>query len=533
MRQRLRLLTSYRMDTNNIFQLGFSLIKDRLENRLYPSVSHFAMDVRSVLRSPPDDPRLDFDIRVKGYVPPHILYDSPAPSTEDGEVVGAQLLEKLESSFEDALTKEREIWTDMQERSAKRPRLLEQFSLDTIANGSLALHGPSVQLENEASPEQSKEKTLSIDPTQLAMGGTILGDVSKALAKELLSKSSDKKRPPWYVKDYRPSETEVDTEPTNFGGGKGKGKLPRPPFEDVANASTESVNAAEPENTENVNGTTQDSHVDGFVDEDCEMEDAPGEIEEDAPGEVEEDVPADVHEEDASAALLHEEDAPGEVYEEDAPGEVDDEFLPPPPKEPIPAPVIEPESLPRIHHSDLHDEDAEGEIDDELTEYTIGNDIPTLVSTPMNAFSLPEMDSAHEIGTDDDLLGGYRPEDLPSPLGTILESASSVCGSHNMAEISYPSRPPMTDYPDLPPNLGMPDTADVEQLDNTSVLSDYPEDLDKNRPIGANGNAEHDDEVNLAENELTPSRRNRKASRSSNGRFVGGRATASVRKKRR
>ncbi|KAA8896111.1 hypothetical protein FN846DRAFT_893552 [Sphaerosporella brunnea] len=489
------------LDTSNLFQLGFGLIRDRLENRLYPSVSAFALDVRSVLKSSPAEPRLEFDIRVKRYVPPSIAFNPPKSSVEDSEVVGADILKKLDSSFKETLAKEREIREERQERPTKRPRLPQHLSIDGLPNGRDSSHSPnspSDQLVKEALPELGKDKTLSIDPTQLAMGGTILGSVSKALAKELLVGSGDKNRPPWYVKDYRPSEMEVDNEPT-----KGKTKLPPRPSEDSANATTELTNPA-PENMNGVVSTPQDSHMASFItEEDCDMEDAPGDL--------------------------------------------DDDFLPPPPAEPVSvaAPPAPESHLPL--HSDLHDEDAEGELDDELAmAYTLGNDLPTVVNNPMNNFPLPDMDSTHEeLGTDDDLLGGYRPEDLPSPLGMNMGDSASSVGriSSNTAnatlDVPYASRlrDPMSDLPDLPPNLGIPEKGmDHEHFDTTSVLSDYPEDLDENLSMGMNGNdanADEDDEVGLAENEVTPSRRSRKATTRSNGRSGGGRAATSVRKKRR
>ncbi|KAF8539541.1 hypothetical protein BDD12DRAFT_92767 [Trichophaea hybrida] len=208
---------------------------------------------------------------------------------------------------------------------------------------------------------------------------------------------------------------------------------------------------------------------------------------------------------------------------EDAPGEIDEEFLPTVSPAPPSVDQLEPQDFPHLH-SDLHDEDAEGELDDELnsTMYPDIPPIPTVVNPEPIAAPFPDVDSHDDIGNDDDLLGGYRAEDLPSPLGTIDISHSL----HSTQDLSY--RDPMVDLPELTSNRNMPDGMDLENLTNTSVLSDYPDDLDENGDFDMQRHDVEDDEVDdddveLGENDATPGKKNRKVAvtlkRESNGRF--------------
>jgi hypothetical protein len=290
---------------------------------------------------------------------------------------------------------------------------------------------------------------------------------------------------------------------------------------------TESENRLTPPPPENVNGlnpVSEGVHIDvNILDEDEDMEDAPGEIdeedEEDAPGEIdEEDAPGEIDEED----------------EEDAPGEIDEEFLPTAP------PFIdqpEPQDFPHIH-SDLHDEDAEGELDDEIN--LMYPDIPTVADPTPIAEPFPDVDPHDDIGNEGDLLGGYRAEDLPSPLGTIGGDSAigtSMNSTNPMLDIPHSlqstrdltCRDPMVDLPELAPNRTIPDGMDLENLTNTSVLSDYPDDLDENdfdmQKLDVDRDGEgNDGNIELGENDVTPlGKKSRKATiavkREANGRF--------------
>jgi len=524
------MLTYSSLDCHNLFGLGFGLIRDRLENRLYPSVSAFSADIRSVLESSPTEPQLDFDIRVKGYVPPKI--SSPAPPIDNHDVgsIGEKILHSLQSPLESALTGEKELWAEMQEQPAKKARLLEQLDvtlLDTTLNnnGNRSPGSPSDQLAKEASPEITKASTFN-----LSNGGTILGTVSAKLAKGILVGSGDKRQPSWHIKDYWPCSMEDSNEPATV-------EITNSPDRDMSAPApvTESENRLTPPPPENVNGlnpVSEGVHIDAnILDEDEDMEDAPGEIdEEDAPGEIdEEDAPGEIDEEDA----------PGEIDEEDAPGEIDEEFLPTASFAPPFIDQPEPQDFPHIH-SDLHDEDAEGELDDEIN--LMYPDIPTVADPTPIAEPFPDVDSHDDTSNKGDLLSGYRAEDLPSPLCIIGgDSASSVGTSMNatnpMLDIPHSlqstrdltCRDPMVDLPELAPNRTIPDGMDLENLTNTSVLSDYPDDLDENdfdmQKLDVDRDGEgNDGNIELGENDVTPlGKKSRKATiavkREPNGRF--------------
>ena len=506
------MLTYSSLDCHNLFGLGFGLIRDRLENRLYPSVSAFSADIRSVLESSPTEPQLDFDIRVKGYVPPKI--SSPAPPIDNHDVgsIGEKILHSLQSPLESALTGEKELWAEMQEQPAKKARLLEQLDvtlLDTTLNnnGNRSPGSPSDQLAKEASPEITKASTFN-----LSNGGTILGTVSAKLAKGILVGSGDKRQPSWHIKDYWPCSMEDSNEPATV-------EITNSPDRDMSAPApvTESENRLTPPPPENVNGLNpvlEGVHIDAnILDEDEDMEDAPGEIDE--------------------------EDAPGEIDEEDAPGEIDEEFLPTASFAPPFIDQPEPQDFPHIH-SDLHDEDAEGELDDEIN--LMYPDIPTVADPTPIAEPFPDVDSHDDTSNKGDLLSGYRAEDLPSPLCTIGgDSASSVGTSMNatnpMLDIPHSlqstrdltCRDPMVDLPELAPNRTIPDGMDLENLTNTSVLSDYPDDLDENdfdmQKLDVDRDGEgNDGNIELGENDVTPlGKKSRKATiavkREPNGRF--------------
>jgi len=499
---------SNRLDQETIFEYGFRLIRDRIESRLYPSVSAFIADMRSVLRSSSTDPQLEFDIRASHYVHPQIMPFSRTLDEEDVMTIGGKIMDALEDSFKKALKKQEDLWDEMAERPAKRPRLLEQFNgtvFDAPINGTAGSlpSSPSIQLVKEALPEPLKNRASIYGPLNLAQGGTIIGALAKTVAGEWIVGSVDAVSQPWQARGHSASVTELDNEPATSG--KGKGEFP--------DRSSQVPEVARSPSAEKPNGVLPDKPADKpIAGEDHGVEDAPDE------------------------------------EMEDAPGDPDEEFLPDMPPEPMPAEAVPFLTAPDLP-SDLHDEDAEGEIDDEMTmQYSVALEAPEVVNpVPDITKNLPDVDDSMYDGfaTDDDLLGGYRREDLPSPLGTILDppavtppftekTADAVATSPPRSRDAQ-VRDPMVDLPALPPNNGSVVTApmDLEALSNTSILSDYPDDLDENADVGIRAGLVKNDNDDEDENEnVSPPSKNRKTARETNGRF-GSTGAGTTRKKKR
>lgn len=520
-----------------MFQKGFGLIVDRMEHRLYPSVSAFVGDIRSVLRSFPSDPKLDFEIRIKSYAPPSIALPPPTASKEQIAATGAKILNSLKVAFDNALAGEYSMRQSMPERAAKKPRLLEHLGsilVDTSANvnGAVSpgLNSPSLQLVKESLPQKDKGKATptpaGLEAPERQGGGTILGTVASVLAKEI---TVGFERP----KDESHDTTgmDIDTEPVTVDHISHHIHAPLSAKSEaiLANAEAEqhvtrSLSPQPAPEIENLNGIqpviTAPAEMSTF-DDDFDMEDAPG--------------------------------------------DVDEDFIPP-----VEAPSFAPISVaPNPVHEDKHidpheedeDEDAEGDIDDEVPPpYTRPPPPPPVITTLPDTTIFPDVDPAHsDLGNEDDLLlGGYRPEDLPSPLGTIMgestspmdtsaDTANAMLDASHFQQHQPSNRDPMTDLPDLPPNNGLPDKQELlENMTNTSVLSDYPDDLDENdfgmHMRGDDEGGDDDDDADEAddeergENEATPpgkkSRKSMTFKRESNGRF-GRAASGRERRKRR
>ena len=489
------------LDCHNVFQRGFALVRDRLKHRLYPTVSAFSTDLQSVLQSPPDNPQTGFDIQVKNYVPPHIPLPETPAGRHDAGSIGRKIMHSLRGVLESAAAREKTMHEMMQGPPAKRPRLLDEIALGGVCRntdgGNDIRISPSVQLVREPSPETSNTSAPSCGGGG-GGGRTVLATVSRKLAKGMLAVSGDKERPPWFVEDYRPREAaEASNGPLIVGNAAPSNRQscspsPSPAASRLTPGPGESMNESAPTTTLSITSTSTSATSTTTTTTTTTTTSTTTSTASTASTALEETHVAEV-------------DAMDEDME-DAPGEVDDEFLPTASAghslEAHPGP--EPERLSTLH-SDLHDEDAEGDLDDELdVSYPSAPPAAAAAATaaaaavnpvPVRA-TLPDLDSAHE----DDLLGGYRPEDLPSPLGTVTGDSSSPTGTAthktqllDVQDFAHPAsianRGPAVDLPDPPPNRttttaegagGGGGGMDLENLTNTSVLSDYPDDLDEN-----------------------------------------------------
>jgi len=304
----------------------------------------------------------------------------------------------------------------------------------------LSPDSPSAQLVNEAPPITLKATNSA---PLVPNGSTVLGTLVDTLSKELAMGKWDYKSSSWIINDYRQLNLEPDHDVTMADYVHYQSASPEKPGPFLQTQRSTPL----PET--NGPGILENAQVGTSTSLNCLDEDM-----------------------------------------EDAPGEVDEEFLSH--SGPLEttlgtSPTAQPEQKAQLDHSDLHDEDAEGEIDDDLPQDSLPTHVPVShVTVDLNG--LPEIDSAPEsVGNEDDLLGGYRPEDLPSPLGDMLGEpttpATATGATHakpmlDMSHAAYAQGHDI-DLPDLPQHGFAPSKLDLENMTNTSVLSDYPDDLDE------------------------------------------------------
>ncbi|KAL7268075.1 hypothetical protein RUND412_009318 [Rhizina undulata] len=91
-----------RLDGHGVFKYGLALIKDRLEHRLYPEIEAYVKDLRSVLDSPHDEPRLDWNVNLPSYTRPFVVRPSITPTKSQMQKTALKIFEELEQPIEEA-----------------------------------------------------------------------------------------------------------------------------------------------------------------------------------------------------------------------------------------------------------------------------------------------------------------------------------------------------------------------------------------------------------------------------------------------
>lgn len=419
------------MDCDNTYELGFGLIRDRLEHRLYTTVAAFCTDLRSVLQSSPTEPRLDHVIGID-HTPP-LLFRTSLRDHRGNIGFGSDLLRKLQPSLDDAVKHDAMLRYVAEERPPKKRRLTKEVNgahATGVINGENRPNSPSDQLAKEDPSINTFDSQRALSP---AVPETIIGSVSATVNKTILIGLWDQEvergvarsfypRPlavdkaskhTLFGRDIAPSPSDRYESPTSYDTVTTtevaklpdvKASMPVEPLPQQSRA-TPSLDIQMTNNRESeldVNRKTPPSLLDGDAGgEDDEMKDAPGEeveeeaIDEDAPGEVDEDM------RDVPNGEVYEDmrDAPGEDIEEDedAPGEEIDEEeealsiaratstvpttpaaasvtpasfnAPMPAQVPLASTLLSP-ALPAPvldEEMELYDQDAEGEPDDDDT----------------------------------------------------------------------------------------------------------------------------------------------------------------------
>lgn len=213
-----------------MFKHGFTLIRDRLDHRLYPTVDTFAMDMTSVLNSKPEEPVLDWEINLPSYTAPMLLMSAETINRKDEALVSKtaeRLLKQMKPLLEEAEEAEREL----KENPAPTPNGeevnifeglkthggIDEMEIDIgqtppIINGNdtpngMALddsHGKGdglpvqdpTEVSSPETPKPNGAASANTDASTVTAGTTVLGYWSDG-------------HPPWYIKDFEPSSLAV------------------------------------------------------------------------------------------------------------------------------------------------------------------------------------------------------------------------------------------------------------------------------------------------------------------------------------
>jgi len=355
-----------------VFGSGFRLVRDRIEARLYPNVSAFIADMRSVLRSPSADPQLIFDVQITRYVLPQITPSLRPLDEEDVMTIGGKIMDALEDSFKKALKKQEELWDEMEEQPAKRPQLLEQFNGTTFDNsidvtsGSLP-NSPSIQLVKEALPEPLKNGAPIYEPPNLAQGGTIIGDLTKTIAEEWIVGPISTAARPWRAGIHSASATGSGGVPAAPGEGNDK---------QVSHCLSPATDVANSPSVEKPNGTLPAKPGDNIADQDHKMEDAPADDQmEDASLDPEQELPPDVSSPTAPTPL--------KTYDGGAKGGIGGEIAAPDTAQGVP------EVISRVRAIAASTTENVSDVDSMYNDLATGDHLA--ITTPSTVVSLPDL----------------------------------------------------------------------------------------------------------------------------------------------
>lgn len=120
-------------DHERVFEQGFSLILDRIENRLYPTVETFAMDMLSVLNSAPSQPLLEHKFNIPSYTPP--ILEQKKDMDDLSQEAATTILKQVEPLLDEAGLKEIDLRTDSISMSANAVILEAKVTQQRISDG--------------------------------------------------------------------------------------------------------------------------------------------------------------------------------------------------------------------------------------------------------------------------------------------------------------------------------------------------------------------------------------------------------------
>lgn len=120
-------------DHERVFEQGFSLILDRIENRLYPTVETFAMDMLSVLNSAPSQPLLEHKFNIPSYTPP--ILEQKKDMDDLSQEAATTILKQVEPLLDEAGLKEIDLRTDSISMSASAVILEAKVTQQRVSDG--------------------------------------------------------------------------------------------------------------------------------------------------------------------------------------------------------------------------------------------------------------------------------------------------------------------------------------------------------------------------------------------------------------
>ncbi|PWW77104.1 hypothetical protein C7212DRAFT_184590 [Tuber magnatum] len=184
------------LDPNHVFINGFSLIEERIENRLYPNVGAFACDLFSVLKSLPSQPVLEYKIVYQYQLGSGLIHSSPKDDLQ-GSTVAALILPHVLPLLENVRRSELEIRT--------RPPPIKMIGGDGVDMKPIGTYD---DMNGEIFPSMEDNSAL-VPHAQLQDSSVVLPPLN---IDPELGVHWNNGRPPWYLKDLAPVGLRVEAE---------------------------------------------------------------------------------------------------------------------------------------------------------------------------------------------------------------------------------------------------------------------------------------------------------------------------------
>lgn len=146
----------FRLDNKKVFTKGFSLLRERLKNRYYTSVSVFSADFGAVFSKTIGLPVAADNAEIQAHVAGEALAKELVSEVKSKKALAKRIIKYVQGSLEDAMRKESEL--------CQRPYERELRDLDLLLENSTRSRRDSlVEFSNEGVSENEKESQKSLD----------------------------------------------------------------------------------------------------------------------------------------------------------------------------------------------------------------------------------------------------------------------------------------------------------------------------------------------------------------------------------
>ncbi|KAH0613042.1 uncharacterized protein H6S33_009422 [Morchella sextelata] len=427
-------------DHERVFEQGFSLILDRIENRLYPTVETFAMDMLSVLNSAPSQPLLEHKFNIPSYTPP--ILEQKKDMDDLSQEAATTILKQVEPLLDEAGLKEIDLRTDSISMSANAVILEAKVTQQRISDGKGDDEKEIAEIASILTGT-NEDEDIQVDDAQ--EGGDDEGDNDDALSEQNGVKGAE------------------NSQPSSMQFTKESISSPK-----KSKAGVEGINGASPLLI-NMNMKTptptprQMSPVTGIN----------GDKSTPSPKKV--------------LASSKKASSPRKK----ALASPDKKTLAGVAK--VSYSEIADTSIPQRTEVFPKTPEAGSPVEKSASFRTpINRDVPTVKVRRASDGLKPTKKSDMDFAENEDLMGGYRLEDLPSPLGTVDGSNPSPDQEkvdNSLSALPAPAQSTLAAFVAATSTA----TNGVGDHDNTSVLSDPPDDEDVD--IDAEGSTENEDEI--------------------------------------